>query len=82
MSVRRLLDKSVILCYNYIVMMINTNEIEMDTKRMLTIPPALIQEADGLSKATKITFRDCLEILMKSYLSEKKVGWTARTLGR
>lgn len=60
------------LLYNQ--MMINTLiEIEMDTKRIYTIPPNLIQEADELSKTTKIPFRDCLEILMTTYLSDRKV---------
>jgi len=49
-----------------------TKGTEMDTNRNFTIPPSLIQEADELSKTTRISFRDCLEILMKSLLSEKK----------
>ena len=56
------------------IMMNTIIEIEMEDRRKFTIPPGLIQEADELSKATKIPFRDCLEILVKSYLSEKKVG--------
>ena len=55
-------------------MMINTIEREktVDTSRGVVIPQNIIQEADELSKTTRIPFRDCLEILMKSYLSEKK----------
>ena len=60
-------------CVIMIIEMINVTEKEMDT-RQFTIPPNLIQEADELSKATKIPFRDCLEILMKSLLSEKEDG--------
>jgi len=57
-----------------IIIMNTITEAKMENRRKFTIPPSLIQEADELSKATKITFRDCLEILVKSYLSKKRVG--------
>jgi hypothetical protein len=36
----------------------------------MLIPLEVVQDADNLSKETKIPFRDCLEILMKAYLED------------
>lgn len=42
------------------------NEVaEVEIQR---VPDNLIREADNLSKETRISFRDCLDILMKAYL--------------
>lgn len=35
--------------------------------RPRTIPPAVVQEAEYLSKTTPIPFRDCLEVLMRAH---------------
>ena len=34
-------------------------------KERFTIPPSLVKEAELMSQATRFTFRDCLELLVK-----------------
>lgn len=54
-------------------------ELEPTTEMNTTVPNFILIEADNWSKTTKLPFRDCLEILFKSYLkglteSKSKIG--------
>ena len=36
----------------------------------MRVPNQVVQAADAMSKETRLTFRDCLDILMRAYLQE------------
>jgi len=53
-------DKRFLVCYYmYMIRMMDKE------KERFTIPPSLVKEAELMSQATRFTFRDCLELLVK-----------------
>ena len=60
------LDKSTLMTYN--VFVINTMTIKPNKN---TIPQAVVQEAEYMSKVTGLSFRECLTLLMNTTFKNK-----------
>ncbi len=43
-----------------------------NNNNVMNIPNELIQEADNLAKDTRTPFRECLDLLIKAYLLNKR----------
>lgn len=52
------------------IIVMNTQTIELTKMNTQVIPNFILIEADNLSKETRIPFRDCLEVIYKLYLKE------------
>jgi hypothetical protein len=51
----------------------NMNDDKEKEVARMKVPDNIVQAADNMSKETRLSFRDCLDILMRTYLADGEV---------